>query len=95
MITDVAPVAPAMTDHIDDAATSLRDRADAVRGKADDLMHRGAEFAKEKPYVTAAVVGGLAATAAAAVYGGTKLYNQSNGKADANGKAKSKAKSSD
>jgi|GEM_PF-4021717 len=94
MITDIAPVAPAMNDDMDDKTATLRDRADAVRGKADELMHRGAEFAKEKPYVTAAVVGGLAATAAAAVYGGTKLYNQSNGKAQT-GKAKSKAKSSD
>lgn len=49
------------------------ERAGELREKAGELLQSGVELAKERPYATAAVVGGVAATAAAAVYGGTRI----------------------
>lgn len=49
------------------------DRAGELREQANELLHQAVDFARQRPYATAAIVGGVAATAAAAVYGGTRL----------------------
>ena len=50
-------------------AQTLRDKAGDLREKASSLIQDGVDYVKNNPGTTAAVVGGVAATAAAAVAG--------------------------
>lgn len=45
----------------------------SVRERAGLMFNDGRERAKASPYAAAAIAGGVVATAAAAIYGGTKL----------------------
>lgn len=71
----------------EEATATLREKAGQLRERASELLHEGMERAKANPYAAAAVVGGVAVTAAAAAYGGVKLSQRHAAKADAHADA--------
>lgn len=67
----------------EEATSTLREKAGHLRDRASELLQEGIDRARANPYAAAAVVGGVAVTAAAAVYGGTKLSQRHAAKTDA------------